>query len=109
MKRFIIIKTDFPAIHSWPGCDVPGVEFLQHPHRHIFYAVIKFEVTHNDRDIEFIEMKRQIDRYIAEHYREKNLGSKSCEDIAEDIMSAFTADYISVFEDNENGAEIYAE
>lgn len=108
MKKFIVIKTDFPAVHSWPGCNVPGVEFLQHPHRHIFFAVIKFKVTHNDRDIEFINMKSKIDQFIANNYREKNIGAMSCESIAEAILTKFGACYVSIFEDNENGAEIYA-
>jgi len=107
MKKLIVVKTDFPAIHSWPKCDVPGVEFLQFPHRHIFFAVIKFEVSHNNRDIEFIDMKKKINLYIKEKYYEKNLGAKSCEGIAEEIFNRFNAQYVSIFEDNENGAEIY--
>ena len=107
MKKYIVIKTNFPAIHNWPGCNVPEVEYLKHPHRHLFYAVIRFKIDHNNRDIEFINMKSKIDEYINLKYKEKNIGAMSCESIAEDILIQFNADFVSIFEDNENGAEIY--
>lgn len=108
MKKFIVIKTDFPAQHHWPECDIPEVDFLRHPHRHLFYVVMKFNVTHNDRDIEFIRQKKEVEFFIESRYRDTFIGSMSCEDIAEELMKKFSADFVSVFEDNENGAEIYA-
>ena len=106
MKRFIIIKTQFEGIHNWPDCNVPGVAFLKYPHRHIFHVCIKVEVKHNDRQIEIINLKRSVDDYIQSHLG-YNLGTKSCEDIAEDLFMEFFADYVSVLEDNENGAEVH--
>ena len=109
MKKFVVIKTDFPATHHWPDCPIPEVNFLKHPHRHLFYVVMKFRVGHNDRDIEFINMKMDVEDFIMREYYNQFLGKKSCEDIAEELMNDFKADFVSVFEDNENGAEIYAD
>jgi len=112
-KRRIIITTDFIAIHHWPGCDIPEVDYLRFPHRHKFYVQMKFNVSHADRDIEFISKKEEIDTYIHEHLFPKTgieAVSKitlSCEAIAEQLLDRFGAQYVSVFEDNENGAEVY--
>jgi hypothetical protein len=70
---------------------------------------MKFRVDHNDRQIEFIDKKTDLDNYINRFFAYDDLGSSSCEDIAEDLLKRFKADYVSVFEDNENGAEIYAD
>lgn len=109
MKKLIVIKTDFPATHHWPDCDIPEVNFLRHPHRHLFYVVMKFRVDHNDRDIEFIRQKKEIEFFCEREYKDTFIGKMSCEDIAEELMKTFEADFVSVFEDNENGAEIYAD
>ncbi len=106
MKTFIVVRTQFEAIHNWPACPFKSVDFLTHPHRHIFYTEVKWEVSHSDRDKEFIIQKRILIEYLRKNY-EKDLGSMSCEMIAEDILSHLEADYVSVFEDNENGAEVY--
>jgi hypothetical protein len=68
---------------------------------------MRFKVEHTDRDIEFISKKHEIDNYIGKFYADHDLDSSSCEQIAEDFMDRFKADYVSVFEDGENGAEIY--
>ena len=107
MKKNIVIKTSFPAMHHWPECPIAEVDFLQNVHRHVFYIVMKWEVKHNDRQIEFIQQKMKVDTHINLHYRNQELGRMSCEDIAETFLKEFQADYVSVFEDDENGAEIY--
>lgn len=108
----IIINTQAEGIHNWPDCFIPEVSFLKHPHRHIFFIVAKKEVTHNDRDIEIIQLKRKIDQYLIDSYAIKgqktlHFGSKSCEMIAEELFEKFQLSYCSVLEDNENGAEIF--
>lgn len=102
----VIINTQFPAIHNWPGCDVEGVEYLRHPHRHVFYVNIKIPVNHDDRDIEFIQFKSQVDNHVKEHYYNKDLKATSCEMLCEAFMKKWPEiTYIRVMEDNENGAE----
>lgn len=107
MKKFITIKTTFPAIHQWEGCPIEEVTYLRNPHRHIFHVTLKFAVNHNNRDIEFISLKNKIEEYIQKWYYNKNLGNASCEDIAEDLGNHFLAHCVAVLEDNENGAEIF--
>lgn len=111
MKKFIVIKTTFEAIHCWPECPIDEVQFLQHPHRHEFYVTMKWEVHHNDRDKEFIVMKREVDFWLQANYDKKDIGRKSCEDICDELKTAFKdAVFISVFEDNENGVvALYAD
>lgn len=106
MNHYIIVKTEFAAIHSWPECPIEEVSFLRNPHRHVFHIVLKKEVTHNDRDIEIIQLKNCIHEFL-EQYRNKDMGRKSCEDLAEELITKFNAVYVSVLEDNENGAEIH--
>ena len=107
MKRCIVIKTNFSAVHHWPDCPIKEVAYLTMPHRHLFYVTFKFSVNHNDRDIEFISKKIEIERYLNNEFANKFISAMSCEQIAEQLLIHFNADFVSVFEDNENGAEVY--
>lgn len=106
MKKNIIIKTTFSAMHHWPDCPIEEVSYLRYPHRHVFHVELRCAVRHNDRDIEIIQLKNKVNRYLG-RYENENMGAKSCEDIAEELLNEFEAVYVSVLEDNENGAEIY--
>jgi len=107
------------GIHMYPGADKDpklatgdwdDVSFLGVPHRHIFHFKVWIEVFHDDRDIEFIQFKRWMERQYSQGVLELN--HKSCEMIAEDLAKEVRAKYpnrwlkISVAEDNENGCEI---
>lgn len=117
--RAIWVTFSKEGIHHYPGADTDpklatgdwdDVSFLGHPHRHIFHFRVWIEVFHNDRDIEFIQFKRWMERLYAQDTLELN--HKSCEMIADDLASAVSKRYpgrwlkISVAEDNENGCEI---
>ena len=101
----VIINTRFAAIHSWPNCHIDEVDFLKYPHRHEFHVTAKKSVKHNDRDIEIIQLKDHINRFIYEAWDNRNIGSLSCEDLCEILAEKFQLDYVSVLEDGENGAE----
>lgn len=108
MRRYIVIKTSFEAIHRWENCPFEEVAYLRKPHRHVFHVVVKWEVFHNDRDKEFIMMKHLVDKYIKHIFHMQDLGNTSCEMICEHLKNQFSsASFISVFEDNENGVEVY--
>lgn len=109
IKRNVIITTSFIAIHNWPECDVKGVEFLCYPHRHTFNVTLKFRVNHDDRDIEFIDKKKSVDELLSQRFQYRDLGRMSCEAIATTLLDYTGAFYCSVYEDNENGAEVYYE
>jgi len=62
--------------------------------------------------VEFIMFKRDIEEYLrAKYYDESSrtheFGAMSCEMLAREIYKQFGCTYVSVFEDNENGAEVY--
>lgn len=99
----IEIKVEFPAFHRWTNAP-EEVAFLRATHRHLFKCKLRFKVSHSDRDKEFFIMKGIIEGKLNEHYRNKNLGSKSCEMIAEEFLDMFDADWVYVSEDGENGA-----
>lgn len=113
MRKSIVVRMQLEGLHSWPEAkDVfPEVGFLSDPHRHRFFIEVRKEVSHNDRDIEIIMFKRSIERYLTKQYYQEgvdclNFGRMSCEDIAEELMIRFGAEFVQVLEDNENGAII---
>jgi hypothetical protein len=90
--------------------DEYDVSFLGYPHRHIFHFKVWIEVFHDDRDIEFIQFKRWLERLYGN--AELQLDHKSCEMIADELAETIQDEYpgryikISVAEDNENGCEM---
>lgn len=111
------------GIHCYPAASddsslatggTDDVSFLGHPHRHIFHFKVEIDVTHNDRDIEFIQLKRWLELLYSPTTGAAALvlNHKSCEMIAEDLASVINTRYpnrnmtITVSEDNENGATI---
>ena len=122
--RSIWVTFSKEGIHKYPAAledpnlatgDWDDVSFLGYPHRHIFHFKVWLEVFHNDRDVEFIQFKRWMERLYAEVDSSTSvlqLDFKSCEMIADDLASEIQAMYpgrwlkISVAEDNENGCEI---
>ena len=103
----------YPAAATEPALATGGwddVSFLGVPHRHIFHFKVSIAVTHNDRDIEFIQFKRWLERLYSENTLELNF--KSCDMIAEDLYAVINQRYpnraitIEISDDGENGATI---
>ena len=97
MRTNIIVKLELEGLHNWPDAKkvFPEVAFLSDIHRHKWYITAK-------RDIEdYLRSK-----YYKEDYRSHFFGAKSCEMLATEILDLFGCCYVSVFEDNENGAEV---
>lgn len=103
----------YPAAATDPRLKTGGwddVSFLGVPHRHIFHFRVSLEVVHSDRDVEFIQFKRWLERLYSEGTLELN--HKSCEMIAEDLAAVIKREYpnrdlvIEVSEDGENGATL---
>lgn len=114
MKTQIISRIQVEGTHSWPGCPIEEVEYLKHPHRHIFHIEVRKSVSHADRDIEIIQLGHTIREYLNQCFwsDERNLlmfGSRSCEMIASQLVTEFSLDSCQVMEDNENGAIVTAE
>jgi hypothetical protein len=107
------------GIHKYPAAltdpalatgDEYDVSFLGYPHRHIFHFKVWIGVTHDDRDIEFIQFKRWLEKLYAEGTLQ--LDYKSCEMMSGDLYDAISNKYpnrevwIEVSEDGENGSFI---
>lgn len=106
----IIVNTKFSAIHSWPDCDIAEVDYLKNPHRHLFHVTMKAHVNHDNRHIEFIQLKNKINQFLRNTWEEKNLGRMSCEMMTTKLYQEFPiCFYVRVMEDGENGAELIKE
>ena len=119
-KRMIFVTFQKEGIHKYPAAatdpklatgDEYDVSFLGTPHRHIFHFNVAIEVFHNDRDIEFIQFKRWLEKLYSQGTLE--LDYKSCEMLSDDLYEQIAYRYperdieITVSEDGENGATIY--
>jgi len=116
MRTNVIAKLELDGLHNWPEAQniAPEVGFLSNMHRHKWYITAKKQVHHDDRAVEFIMFKRDIEEYLRAKYynavsRTHEFDATSCEMLANEILKQFSCCYVSVFEDNENGAEIMTE
>lgn len=118
-KKIIEVKFVKEGMHLFPGADTDpkyatggwdDVSFLGKPHFHYFYYVVQVEVTHNNREIEFIQFNRWCQRLYSQGTLEHN--GKSCEMLAEDLIEEIRKEYgdrwikVSVLEDDINGAHV---
>lgn len=118
-KKIIEVKFQKEGVHRFPeaatdpklatgGWD--DVSFLGQDHFHYFHYVVQVEVTHNNREIEFIQFNRWCQRLYSEGTLQHDY--KSCEMLAEDLIAEIKKQYgerwikVSVLEDNINGAHV---
>lgn len=129
MNTAIIVKFQVEALHAWPGVkDHPELKdrvgFLQFPHRHIFHFKAVKKVSHADRDIEIIDLKRMMIHYLLSKYGKNpvgldndpnpykshcDFGAQSCEMLGAELVQKFMLHSCEVLEDNENGAVVDAQ
>jgi hypothetical protein len=113
-QRWIWVTFQKEGIHLYPAAAtdpaLKDVSFLGYAHRHIFHFKVSISVVHNDRDIEFILLKRELEALYTQGTLELN--HKSCEMIACDLHKYLASAYpnrsykIEVSEDGENGCLI---
>ncbi len=108
-KDMIWVTFAKEGIHCYP--DAPeGVEFLKHPHRHMFHFRVELEVKHDNRDVEFILFKRELEALYDGGTMQ--LDYKSCEMMARELAEYIMDNYpnrdlaIEVSEDLENGCRL---
>lgn len=114
IERTIWVKFQKEGIHRYPEAltapELKEVEFLGHPHRHMFHFRVEVPVNHDNRDIEFILLKR----YCESLYDEGTLqlDYQSCEMMAyslgKDVMNTYGVEWVKVdvSEDDENGSSV---
>lgn len=109
------------GIHKYPAAltdpslatgDEYDVSFLGYPHRHIFHFRVWLSVTHNDRDVEFIQFKRWLEGLYSSNESVLSLDYKSCEMMSDELYDKISQKYpgrevwIEISEDGENGSFI---
>lgn len=114
IEKMIWVSFEREGIHHYPAAatdpKLESVSFLAHPHRHLFKFNVAIRVFSDDREIEFIMFKRELQSLF--DAGTLNLNNKSCEMIADDLAEYITNKYpkrhlmISVSEDGENGASV---
>ena len=114
ISTYVIIRTSFEGLHCWKN--IPSghrSQFLKNPHRHVFNFELYFKVFHDDRDVEFFDMKGKIDEVLHDWFPKEvdellpNMGSISCEMLANRLLKHFedqNCNTVRVFEDSENSA-----
>jgi hypothetical protein len=113
-SRTIFVTFQKEGIHKFPAAATDpkftAVSFLGYPHRHIFHFKVTLGVLHNDRDVEFILFKRELEALYGNGVLQ--MDSKSCEMLAEELIGYISANYpmrnisVEVSEDGENGATL---
>ena len=118
-NKMIWVTFNKEGMHKYPAAltdpalatgDEYDVSFLGYPHRHTFHFKVWIGVTHDDRDIEFIQFKR----WLLNLYKDATLSLdyKSCEMMSGDLYDMISQKYpnrevwIEVSEDGENGSFI---
>lgn len=109
-RTLVFVTFQFSAQHCWPDAPIE-TSYLRTPHRHLFHVKIKLFVTHSNRDIEFIRFKDLMLGWVRAELEGRDLWTKSCEQLAEDILKVATGIAgdsrvveVEVSEDGENGA-----
>jgi hypothetical protein len=91
------------GFHHWPDAP-PHRAYLAARHRHLFHVKVVVEVSHADREIECHDL-----RDFCIGVFERDLGSRSCEMMAEDLSQEVTRRFgkrrvvVEVMEDGEVG------
>ena len=119
--KMIWVTFQKEGIHCYPAAatdpnlatgDQYDVSFLANPHRHIFHFRVWLSVTHNDRDVEFIQFKRWLEQLYSSAQGVLSLDHKSCEMMSDDLYDIINKKYpgrevwVEVSEDGENGSFI---
>ena len=120
-ERKIWVTFRKEGIHKYPAAatdpslatgDEYDVSFLASPHRHIFHFRVWIDVFHNDRDVEFIQFKRWLEKLYSSNEGVLSLDYKSCEMMSDELHTHISQKYpsreiwIEISEDGENGSFI---
>lgn len=97
-RSFIIVKTQYEAIHYWNE----ATGFLKHPHHHRFYVTLEIETIpgDNDRTFEFFEVRGLLDASIQEMLKRQGIDRQDAEfiptlkGISTEKMSDFIHEYL---------------
>ena len=103
MKISVFATTQFEGFHRWPAAP-DAVGYLRDLHRHIFHVRAEKPVLHNDREVEFITLKQELNVEIDIAQRSNDVSTWSCEQWAVHLLEQLDLSRCEVSEDAENGA-----
>lgn len=116
-KTFVYVTFLKEGYHAYPAAaydpnlatrDEYDVSHLAFRHMHYFYFKVWIQVSHNDREIEFIQLRRWLESLYDKGTLELN--NQSCEMISDNLYAVISERYpgteirIDVSEDNINGS-----
>lgn len=113
MKKFIKVTFQVEGIHRWKECPIPEMFYLKDWHRHMFYFEVEMSVTELDREVEFIQLKNELQTFGDNLLC--NPVELSCEAMAAQVFEYLEDKYgprrykIYVAEDGENGGGVESE
>ncbi len=89
MPRSVVTATlTAPGIHCWPSAPQHR-HYLSYAHRHLFHIHATVEVGHDDREVEYHDLRDLIvhwlDGFPNLSNDTKNFGAKSCETLARNL------------------------
>lgn len=118
-KAFVYCSFQIEGYHMYPGADVHpstatgdylDVSHLGERHFHYFNFRVHVEVKHEERDIEFIQLRRRI---VAEYQKGGlEMNGKSCETLSDELFKTLNDWYpnrdikIDISEEGINGAYV---
>ncbi len=106
-----MVRFTQPGWHHWP--DAHGVRsYLGAPHRHLFHVTVCAPVGHDDRDMEFHDLRDDAAAAFAPLCGTPDAPvAASCETMARALLDALDATagwWAEVWEDDECGARVDA-
>jgi len=107
----IEVKHTVPGTHCWSRCPHKEVDFLKNEHMHDFTVRASCNVTHTDRQIEFILVRIKIIEYFEMYHARKDyilrFGELSCEALSEKIATYLKKHFKKSFKVNVSEDETY--
>lgn len=106
LRVMAVVRSRFEATHCWPGAPDGPEAHLRNEHRHEFHVEVRIEQSHDDRDIEYLALKRELHGLLPSGPQ----GHLSCEMMARRLLEQLTELYgeramrVEISEDGENGA-----
>ncbi len=114
MISYVTAKIEIRATHYWTGAPKPR-EYLASRHAHVFKIKVKARVNHQDREIEFHDLRDVLDTVVTSLLKYRidgppTFGERSCEQIGSEILNALPmATIVIVSEDGQFDAEVHRE
>ena len=112
-ERRIFVRFTAEGFHNWPQAH-DGRSYLRAEHRHLFHVEVSTSVNHDEREIEFHDLRDDAQAaFAALGEGAGRMGSLSCEAMAQKVGAALLEKHgpgrdfiVTVSEDGEFGAVV---